>query len=100
MRFYELYLLPAGGAAASSAPPLPEGSSPDVCPCLIDQMGPISPSVFSVMCLLVEQEHLIRKEEWKQEVDAFSPSFNYGCLTVSGSVLIFLPERSFISRQM
>lgn len=100
MRLYELYLLPAGGAAASSAPPLPEGSSLDVCPCLIGQMGRISPSIFSVACLLVEQEHLIRKEEWKQEADACSPSFNYGCLTVSGSILIFLPGRSFVSRQM
>lgn len=65
----------------------------------MDETGPITPSVVRIVCLRVRQEHLIRKYQWKQEEDAFSYSFNYGCLTVSGSFLILLPEPSLISRQ-
>lgn len=41
-----------------------------------------------------------RKSEWKQEEDALSHSFNYGCLTISGCFFIFLPESSLICRRM
>lgn len=40
-------------------------------------------------CLLVQQEHLIRKYEWKQE-----GRFNYGWFSISGSFLIVLPAQT------